>query len=124
MQAGEAIAEILKREGVEIIFGYPVNHILELAARAGIRPIIVRDGCSPSVRLQHAMDSPSPESNHPISSCVRTGWRKNATLLTHGPLIASINIHQSGGPGVRPGRAPGAKGRALLASIRITLPEP
>ena len=42
MKAGEAIAEILKREGVEIIFGYPVNHILELAARAGIRPIIVR----------------------------------------------------------------------------------
>src|SRR5690606_29008065 len=34
--------EILKREGVEIIFGYPVNHILEHAARAGIRPIIVR----------------------------------------------------------------------------------
>ena len=41
-KAGEAIAEILKREGVEIIFGYPVNHILEFAARAGIRPIIVR----------------------------------------------------------------------------------
>jgi thiamine pyrophosphate-dependent acetolactate synthase large subunit-like protein len=42
MEAGAAIAEILKREGVEIIFGYPVNHILEYAARAGIRPIIVR----------------------------------------------------------------------------------
>ena len=42
MKAGEAIAEILKREGVEVIFGYPVNHILEYAARAGIRPIIVR----------------------------------------------------------------------------------
>jgi thiamine pyrophosphate-dependent acetolactate synthase large subunit-like protein len=42
MKAGEAIAEILKREGVEIIFGYPVNHVLEFAARAGIRPIIVR----------------------------------------------------------------------------------
>ena len=42
MKAGEAIAEILKREGVEIIFGYPVNHLLELAARPGIRPIIVR----------------------------------------------------------------------------------
>ena len=42
MKAGEAIAEILKREGVEIIFGYPVNHILEHAARVGIRPIIVR----------------------------------------------------------------------------------
>jgi thiamine pyrophosphate-dependent acetolactate synthase large subunit-like protein len=42
MQAGAAIAEILRREGVEIVFGYPVNHILELAARAEIRPIIVR----------------------------------------------------------------------------------
>jgi acetolactate synthase-1/2/3 large subunit len=40
--AGDAIAEILKREGVEIIFGYPVNHLLESAARSGIRPIIVR----------------------------------------------------------------------------------
>ncbi|MBZ5696112.1 MAG: thiamine pyrophosphate-requiring protein [Acidobacteriia bacterium] len=42
MKVGEAIAEILKREGVEIIFGYPVNHVLESAARAGIRTIIVR----------------------------------------------------------------------------------
>jgi acetolactate synthase-1/2/3 large subunit len=42
MKAGDAIAEILKREGVEIIFGYPVNHLLESAAAAGIRPIIVR----------------------------------------------------------------------------------
>lgn len=42
MKAGEAIAEILKREGVEILIGYPVNHILEFAASAGIRPVIVR----------------------------------------------------------------------------------
>ena len=42
MEAGAAIVEVLKREGVEIVFGYPVNHILEYAARAGIRPIIVR----------------------------------------------------------------------------------
>ena len=42
MKVGEAIAEILKREGVEIIFGYPVNHVLEAAACAGIRPVIVR----------------------------------------------------------------------------------
>ncbi len=42
MKAAEAIAEILKREGVEIIIGYPVNHVLEYAARADIRPIIVR----------------------------------------------------------------------------------
>jgi thiamine pyrophosphate-dependent acetolactate synthase large subunit-like protein len=42
MKVGEAIAEILKREGIEIIIGYPVNHVLEAAACAGIRPIIVR----------------------------------------------------------------------------------
>jgi thiamine pyrophosphate-dependent acetolactate synthase large subunit-like protein len=42
MKATAAIAEILKREGVEFIIGYPVNHILEAAAAAGIRPIIVR----------------------------------------------------------------------------------
>jgi len=42
MKVGDAIAEILKREGVEVIFGYPVNHLLESAAAAGIRPIIVR----------------------------------------------------------------------------------
>ena len=42
MKVGDAIAEILKREGVEIVFGYPVNHVLEHAAVADIRPIIVR----------------------------------------------------------------------------------
>jgi len=42
MKAGEAIAHILKREGVEIIFGYPVNHLLEEAAKLGIRPVICR----------------------------------------------------------------------------------
>jgi acetolactate synthase-1/2/3 large subunit len=38
----DVISEILKREGVEWIIGYPVNHILERGAAAGIRPIIVR----------------------------------------------------------------------------------
>jgi acetolactate synthase-1/2/3 large subunit len=42
VKVGEAIAEILKREGVDVIFGYPVNHLLESAAQANIRPIIVR----------------------------------------------------------------------------------
>ena len=42
MKAVEAIVEILKREGVECIIGYPVNHVLEYAARWDIRPIIVR----------------------------------------------------------------------------------
>lgn len=42
MKTAQAIVEILKREGVEFVVGYPVNPILEFAARADIRPIIVR----------------------------------------------------------------------------------
>lgn len=42
MQVADAVAEILKREGVEFLFGYPVNPIIEAAARADIRTIIVR----------------------------------------------------------------------------------
>jgi acetolactate synthase-1/2/3 large subunit len=42
MKVGAAIAEILKREGVDVIFGYPRNRVLEEAAALGIRPIIVR----------------------------------------------------------------------------------
>lgn len=42
MKLGEAIAEILKREGIEILCGYPVNHLIDFAARADIRPVIVR----------------------------------------------------------------------------------
>ncbi len=42
MKFGDAIAEILKREGVDMVIGYPVNHVLEYAAIHDIRPIIVR----------------------------------------------------------------------------------
>lgn len=37
-----AIAEILKREGVEFLIGFPVNPIIDAAAKIDIRPIIVR----------------------------------------------------------------------------------
>ncbi len=42
MQVAHAIAEILKQEGVKFIVGYPVNPIIEAAAEADIRTIIVR----------------------------------------------------------------------------------
>lgn len=38
----DAIAAVLKREGVQIVFGYPRNQILEAAARIDIRTVIVR----------------------------------------------------------------------------------
>src|SRR5918911_5141177 len=42
MRAAAVVAEILKREGVEFLIGYPVNPIIEAAAEADIRTIIVR----------------------------------------------------------------------------------
>lgn len=42
MKTSEAIADILVREGIEVIFGYPRNAVLETAAARGIRTIIVR----------------------------------------------------------------------------------
>ena len=42
MKVSAAIAEILKREGVEFLIGYPVNPIIEAAAEADIRTIMVR----------------------------------------------------------------------------------
>lgn len=42
MYVAQAIAEILKREGVEFVVGYPVNPIYESAAAADIRTIVVR----------------------------------------------------------------------------------
>jgi acetolactate synthase-1/2/3 large subunit len=42
VKVAAAIAEILKREGVTFLIGYPVNPIIEAAAEADIRTIIVR----------------------------------------------------------------------------------
>ena len=38
MKVVEAICEIMKREGIESLLAYPVNHVIEYAARADIRP--------------------------------------------------------------------------------------
>ncbi len=42
MNAADLIAKILKKEGVEILPAFPHSDIIDAAARAGIRPIIVR----------------------------------------------------------------------------------
>ena len=42
MNVAQGIAQVLKKEGVEILFSYPVNPIIEAAAEADIRTIIVR----------------------------------------------------------------------------------
>jgi len=42
VNAAAVVADILKREGVRVLLGYPVNPIIEAAAEADIRTIIVR----------------------------------------------------------------------------------
>lgn len=42
MKGADAVANILKREGVEHFFCFPVNPIIDAAAQLGIRPILAR----------------------------------------------------------------------------------
>jgi acetolactate synthase-1/2/3 large subunit len=42
MKGAAAVAEILKREGIDFLIGYPVNQIIETSAQADIRTIMVR----------------------------------------------------------------------------------
>ena len=72
MKVSDAIAEILRREGVETIIGYPVNHILERGAAAGIRPIIVRQERT-GLHMADAM------------SRVTSGDKLGVFVMQHGP---------------------------------------
>lgn len=72
MKAGDAIAEIMKREGVEVLIAYPVNHVIEAAARRDIRTIIVRQE---RVGL-HMADA---------ISRVTSGRKLGAFAMQHGP---------------------------------------
>ena len=42
MNGWEALADILRREGVDYLFCFPSNPLIDVAARAGIRPILAR----------------------------------------------------------------------------------
>src|SRR5919201_3372577 len=72
MKAAAVVAEILKREGVEFLIGYPVNAVIEAAAEADIRTIIVRQE---RVGL-HMADA---------VSCMTSGDRIGVFAMQHGP---------------------------------------
>lgn len=72
MKVAAAIAQILKREGVESLIGYPVNPVIEAAAGADIRTIIVRQE---RVGL-HMADAVSRQSS---------GRKIGVFALQHGP---------------------------------------
>ncbi len=67
-----AIAQILKREGVEFLIGYPVNPIIEAAAEADIRTIIVRQERT-GIHMADAV------------SRVSSGRRIGVFAMQHGP---------------------------------------
>jgi len=72
VRVADVVAEILKREGVELIIGYPVNDVLEAAARADIRTVIVRQE-RVGIHMADAM------------SRVTSGQRIGVFAMQHGP---------------------------------------
>jgi thiamine pyrophosphate-dependent acetolactate synthase large subunit-like protein len=42
VKGNDALAQILKKEGVEVLFSYPMNPLIDSAAALGIRPIMAR----------------------------------------------------------------------------------
>jgi acetolactate synthase-1/2/3 large subunit len=76
MKAAAAVAEILKREGVDFLIGYPVNPIIEAAAAADIRTIIVRQERT-GLHMADAV------------SRVSSGERIGVFAMQHGPGTAN-----------------------------------
>src|SRR6202047_1233363 len=72
MKVANAVAEILKREGIEFLIGYPVNPIIEAAAEADIRTFMVRQE---RIGL-HMCDAIAK---------VTSGARTGASAMQHGP---------------------------------------
>src|SRR5689334_22515714 len=72
MKVPAAVAEILKREGVEFLIAYPVNAIIEASAEADIRTSIVRQERT-SLHMADAV------------SRVTSGYRIGVFTMQHGP---------------------------------------
>ena len=84
MKTGEAIAEILKREGIEILFGYPVNSIFEYCSKAGIKPII---GCEITMEDGFIL---------PVLVQSRAGYQNLCRLLTRARLRGTKTEYVTG----------------------------
>jgi acetolactate synthase-1/2/3 large subunit len=74
MKGAAAVAEILKREGVDFLIGYPVNPVIEAAAQADIRTIIVRQERT-GLHMADAV------------SRVTSGQRTGVFAMQHGPGV-------------------------------------
>jgi acetolactate synthase-1/2/3 large subunit len=74
MKGAAAVAEILKREGVQFLIGYPVNTVIEASAQADIRTIIVRQERT-GIHMADAV------------SRVTSGDRIGVFTMQHGPGV-------------------------------------
>jgi acetolactate synthase-1/2/3 large subunit len=74
MRVDQAIAEILKLEGVTALIAYPVNPVIEAAAAAGIRTVIVRQERT-GIHMADAV------------SRVTSGERIGVFAMQHGPGV-------------------------------------
>ena len=59
MKVGEAMARVMKAEGMEFFCAYPVNHLIEFAAAQNIRPVIVRQERI-GLHMADAISRPAP----------------------------------------------------------------
>ena len=103
MKAAAVIAEILKREGVQFLIGYPVNPIIEAAAEADIRTIIVRQERT-GLHMSDAV------------SRITSGERIGVFAMQHGPGTENSfgGVAQSFGDSVPIVVLPGGYPRRLL----------
>jgi acetolactate synthase-1/2/3 large subunit len=103
MKAAAAVAQILKREGVQFLIGYPVNPIIEAAAEADIRTIIVRQERT-GLHMADAV------------SRVTSGERIGVFTMQHGPGVENSfgGVAQAFGDSVPIVVLPGGYPRRLL----------
>jgi thiamine pyrophosphate-dependent acetolactate synthase large subunit-like protein len=103
VKAANAVARILKQEGVEFLIGYPVNQIIEAAAEEDIRTIIVRQE---RVGL-HMADAVSR---------ISSGQRIGVFAMQHGPGTENAfgGVAQAFGDSVPIVVLPGGYPRRLL----------
>jgi thiamine pyrophosphate-dependent acetolactate synthase large subunit-like protein len=72
MRGSEAVAEVLRREGIDTIFCFPANKMIDTAAAVGIRPIVGREERS-VINMADAY------------SRVNNGRRIGVAMVQHGP---------------------------------------
>ena len=106
MQGVDAVAHILKQEGVEYLFSYPNNQIIDSAAKIGIRPIIARS----EKTLINIADGYSRSTN---------GNKPSLVVVQAGPGTYRA---QGSGASAKRGTAAGANaGRGIVAACGRTL---